>query len=275
MDKFAIFKLKSCKLGSEIDNKALVQCFSYVSATAPITLGLPWPSSPLYHLVSPSVTIKLNIYVYRLFIFSHSISSREINIYLNFLKMWPIVTTKLIKLCYGSTANTCLINWNNNFKIAKTHTWWVKALRTPSSLRANETKSSQIAFSPKYCWVCKASGTDNEAAETPAWVCTSQLKRQEGVSAGKSMKILRRGYSLTRIFSDEVAAEAFLPLHHRTLLVLLLLHLLPSKHRHRHRRLVLRRAVLELVGNVTKNISTAGCYVTSRGSLRSLRATSS
>ena len=107
--------------------------------------------------------------------------------------MWPIVTTKLIKLCYGSTANTCLINRNNNFKIAKTHTWWVKALRTPSSLRANETKSSQIAFSPKYCWVCKASGTDNEAAETPAWVCTSQLKSQEGVSAGKSRKILRRG----------------------------------------------------------------------------------
>ena len=107
--------------------------------------------------------------------------------------MWPIVSTKLIKLCYDSTANTCLINRNNNFKIAKTHTWWVKALRTPSSLRANETKSSQIAFSPKYCWVCKASGTDNEAAETPAWVCTSQLKSQEGVSAGKSMKILRRG----------------------------------------------------------------------------------
>ena len=107
--------------------------------------------------------------------------------------MWPIVSTKLIKLCYGSTANTCLINRNNNFKIAKTHTWWVKALRTPSSLRANETKSSQIAFSPKFCWVCKASGTDNEAAETPAWVCTSQLKSQEGVSAGKSMKILRRG----------------------------------------------------------------------------------
>ena len=99
--------------------------------------------------------------------------------------MWPIVTTKLIKLCYGSTANTCLINRNNNFKIAKTHTWRVKALRTPSSLRANETKSSQIAFSPKYCWVCKASGTDDEAAETPAWVCTSQLKSQEGVSAGK------------------------------------------------------------------------------------------
>ena len=116
--------------------------------------------------------------------------------------MWPIVSTKLIKLCYGSTANTCLINRNNNLKIAKTHAW-VKALKTPSSLRANETKSSQIAFSPKYCWVCKASGTDNEAAETPAWVCTSQLKSQEGVSAGKSMKILRRGYSQTRIFSDE------------------------------------------------------------------------
>ena len=184
MDKFAIFKLKSCKLGSDIHNLVMVQCFSYLSATAPITLGLPWPSSPLYHLVSPSVTIKLDIFVYRLFIFSHSISSREINIYLNFLKMWPIVTTKLIKLCYGSTANTCLINRNNNLKIAKTHAW-VKALRTPSSLRANETKSSQIAFSPKYCWVCKASGTDNEAAETPAWVCTSQLKSQEGVSAGK------------------------------------------------------------------------------------------
>ena len=67
-------------------------------------------------------------------------------------------------------------------------------------------------------------------------------------------------------FSDEVVAEAFLPLHHRTLLVLLLLHLLPSKHRHRHRRLVLRRAVLEIVGRATQisqlvvtNIST-GCY---------------
>ena len=46
----------------------MVQCFSYVSATAPITLGLPWPSSPLYHLVSPSVTIKLNIYIGSLFL---------------------------------------------------------------------------------------------------------------------------------------------------------------------------------------------------------------
>ena len=164
--------------------------------------------------------------------------------------MWPIVTTKLIKLCYGSTANTCLINRNNNFKIAKTHTWRVKALRTPSSLRANETKSSQIAFSPKYCWVCKASGTDNEAAETPAWVCTSQLKSQEGVSAGKKVGK----------FSDEVVAEAFLPLHHGTLLVLLL-HLLPSKHRHRHCRLVLRRAVLEIVGSATKYLNWLFCYL--------------
>ena len=67
----------------------------------------------------------------------------------------------------------------------------------------------------------------------------------------------RRRFSRKKVgkFSDEVAAEAFLPLHHRTLLVLLLLHLLPSKHRHRHRRLVLRRAVLEIVGSATKNIS--------------------
>ena len=71
----------------------------------------------------------------------------------------------------------------------------------------------------------------------------------------------RRRFSRKKVgkISDKVAAEAFLPLHHRTLLVLLLLHLLPSKHRHRHRRLVLRRAVLEIVGNVTKNILT-GCY---------------
>ena len=74
----------------------------------------------------------------------------------------------------------------------------------------------------------------------------------------------RRRFSRKKVgkFSDEVAAEAFLPLHHRTLLVLLLLHLLPSKHRHRHRRLVLRRAVLEIVGSATKNISTGCFYVT-------------
>ena len=79
----------------------------------------------------------------------------------------------------------------------------------------------------------------------------------------------RRRFSRKKVgkFSDEVAAEAFLPLHHRTLLVLLLLHLLPSKHRHRHRRLVLRRAVLEIVGRATQisqlvvtNISTGSYY---------------
>ena len=74
----------------------------------------------------------------------------------------------------------------------------------------------------------------------------------------------RRRFSRKKVgkFSDEVVAEAFLPLHHRTLLVLLLLHLLPLKHRHRYCRLVLRRAVLEIVGNVTKNISTGYFYVT-------------
>ena len=74
----------------------------------------------------------------------------------------------------------------------------------------------------------------------------------------------RRRFSRKKVgkISDKVAAEAFLPLHHRTLLVLLLLHLLPSEHRHRYRRLVLRWAVLEIVGNVTKNISTGCFYVT-------------
>ena len=85
--------------------------------------------------------------------------------------------------------------------------------------------------------------------------------RDTGMSLYVAAEKPRRRFSRKKVgkFSDEVVAEAFLPLHHRTLLVLLLLHLLPTKHRHRHRRLVLRRAVLEIVGNVTKNILT-GCY---------------
>ena len=107
--------------------------------------------------------------------------------------MWPIVTTKLIKLCYGSTANTCLINRNNNFKIAKTHTWWVKALRTPSSSRANETKSSKIAFSPKYCWVFKASGTDTRQQRHRHEFVRRSWKAKKAFQPEKSRKILRRG----------------------------------------------------------------------------------
>ena len=73
----------------------------------------------------------------------------------------------------------------------------------------------------------------------------------------------RRRFSRKKVgkISDKVAAEAFLPLHHRTLLVLLLLHLLPLKHRHRYCRLVLRRAVLEIVGSATKYLNWLFCYL--------------
>ena len=115
------------------------------------------------------------------------------------------------------------------------------SLTPSSSLRAKEKKSlihSEIAFHPQLHW----------AQSIRHWQRGRNLSsRGTGLSLYVPTEAKKRFWPKKRSFSssDELACEAFFPLNHWTLLLLLLLHLLPSaQHWHCHSCFILRRTVL-------------------------------